>query len=84
MRRDLVSRDLDRCRRLTLPRLDPDAVWPDAPASVRVVNLPFEEVPLALVRGVRTEGGFLGPREIEDAAGVAQVAPELLAPSPPA
>ncbi len=74
----------DRCRRLTLPRLDPDEVWSDAPGHVRVVNLPFEEVPLALVRGVRTEGGFLGAREVEDAAGVAQVAPELLAPSPPA
>jgi translation initiation factor 2B subunit (eIF-2B alpha/beta/delta family) len=68
----------DRCRRLTLPRRDPAEVWPDAPRGVNVVNLPFEEVPLGLVRGVVAEGGFLGPRELEDAAGTALVAPELL------
>jgi translation initiation factor 2B subunit (eIF-2B alpha/beta/delta family) len=74
----------DRCRRLTLPRRDPAEVWPDAPAGTNVVNVPFEEAPLSLVRGVMTEGGFLGPREIEDAAGLAQVAAELREPSPPA
>lgn len=68
----------DRCRRLTLPRRGVAEVWPDAPDGVNVVNLPFEEVPLGLVRGVVTESGFLGPREIEDAAGTAQVAAELL------
>ncbi len=72
----------DRCRRLTLPRRDEAEVWPDAPKGVNVVNLPFEEVPLALVRGIVTEGGFLGPREIEDAAGTAQVADGLLAAGP--
>ena len=74
----------DRCRRLTLPRRDPAEVWPDAPERTHVVNVPFEEAPLSLVRGVLTEGGFLGPREIEDAAGLAQVAAELREPSPPA
>jgi translation initiation factor 2B subunit (eIF-2B alpha/beta/delta family) len=73
----------DRCRRLTLPRRDPAEVWAEAPRGVNVVNLPFEEVPLALVRGVVTEGGFLGPREVEDAAGSAAVAPELLDAAPP-
>ncbi len=73
----------DRCRRLTLPRRDPAEVWSDAPAGAHVVNVPFEEAPLSLVRGVLTEGGFLGPREIEDAAGLAQVAAELREPSPP-
>jgi hypothetical protein len=48
-----------------------------------VVNLPFEEVPLALVRGVLTENGVLGAREIEDAAGSTPVADELLAPPQP-
>ena len=72
----------DRCRRLTLPRRDPSEVWADAPRGVNVVNLPFEEVPLSLVRGVLTEGGFLGAREILDAAGTAQVAPELLEGDP--
>ncbi len=74
----------DRCRRLTLPRRDPDEVWTDAPPRTHVVNVPFEEAPLSLVRGVLTEGGFLGAREIEDAAGLAQVAAELREPSPPA
>ena len=68
----------DRCRRITLPRRDPSEVWPDAPRGVNVVNLPFEEVPLDLVRGVVTEGGFLAHREILDAAGTALVAAELL------
>jgi len=72
----------DRCTRLTLPRRDAAAVWPEAPAGVQVVNLPFEEVPLSLVRGVVTENGFLGPREIADAAGTTLVADELLAPAP--
>jgi translation initiation factor eIF-2B subunit delta len=72
----------DRCTRLTLPRRDAAEVWPDAPDGVQVVNLPFEEVPLALVRGVVTENGFLGPREIADAAGTTLVADELLAPAP--
>ena len=73
----------DRCRRLALPRRDPAEVWPDAPSGVNVVNLPFEEVPLGLARGVLTEGGFLGPREVEDAAASTPVAPELLDPAPP-
>jgi translation initiation factor eIF-2B subunit delta len=73
----------DRCTRLTLPRRPAAEVWADAPPSVSVVNLPFEEVPLALVRGVLTENGFLGPREIEDAAGSTPVADELLAPPQP-
>jgi len=59
-------------------------VWADAPEGVQVVNLPFEEIPLALVRGVVTESGFLGHRELADAAASALVAPELLAPAPPA
>jgi len=67
----------DRCTRLTLPRRPPDEVWEAAPQGVVVVNAPFEEVPLALVRGVLTETGFLGPREIMDAAGVAPIAAEL-------
>jgi len=73
----------DRCTRLTLPRGPAAEVWADAPPSVSVVNLPFEEVPLALVRGVLTENGFLGAREIEDAAGSTPVADELLAPPQP-
>jgi translation initiation factor eIF-2B subunit delta len=72
----------DRCRRLTLPRRDPAEVWPDAPRGVHVVNVPFEEAPLSLVRGVLTEGGFLGPREVTDAAGVTPVATELLDGAP--
>ena len=72
----------DRCTRLTLPRRGAEEVWPEAPAGVQVVNLPFEEVPLSLVRGVVTENGFLGPREIMDAAGTTLVAEELLAPAP--
>jgi translation initiation factor 2B subunit (eIF-2B alpha/beta/delta family) len=48
----------DRCTRLALPRRDPAEVWPDAPAGVLVVNTPFEEAPLGLVRGVITESGF--------------------------
>jgi translation initiation factor 2B subunit (eIF-2B alpha/beta/delta family) len=72
----------DRCTRLTLPRRDAAEVWPEAPAGVQVVNLPFEEVPLSLVRGVVTENGFLGPREIADAAGSTPVADALLAPAP--
>jgi translation initiation factor 2B subunit (eIF-2B alpha/beta/delta family) len=72
----------DRCTRLTLPRREASEVWPEAPAGVQVVNLPFEEVPLALLRGVVTENGFLGPREIADAAGTTMVADELLAPAP--
>ncbi|MEO6462771.1 MAG: hypothetical protein ABIP29_06820, partial [Candidatus Eisenbacteria bacterium] len=72
----------DRCRRLTLPRRDPAEVWADTPRGVHVVNVPFEEAPLSLVRGVLTEGGFLGPREVTDAAGVAMVAPELLEAAP--
>ncbi len=67
----------DRCTRLALPRRAAEEVWPDAPRGVAVVNAPFEEVPLALVRGVVTESGFLGPREIADAAGVTPTAPEL-------
>ncbi len=74
----------DRCRRLTLPRRDAAEVWEDAPPGVNVVNLPFEEVPLGLLRGVVTEGGFLGAREIADAAGSALVAEELLEPAGPA
>jgi len=74
----------DRCARLTLPRRDASEVWADAPEGVQVVNLPFEEIPLALVRGVVTESGFLGHRELADAAASALVAPELLAPAPPA
>jgi translation initiation factor eIF-2B subunit delta len=70
----------DRCARLTLPRRPAAEVWADAPADVSVVNLPFEEVPLALVRGVLTENGFLGAREILDAAASTPVAEELLAP----
>ena len=73
----------DRCTRLTLPRRPPEEVWAEAPAQVSVVNLPFEEVPLALVRGVLTENGFLGAREVEDAAGSTPVADELLAPAQP-
>ena len=73
----------DRCTRLTLPRRAAEDVWADPPPLVSVVNLPFEEVPLGLVRGVVTEGGFLGPREIADAAGVTPVAEELLAPAKP-
>ncbi len=73
-----------RCRRLTLPRGDPSEVWANAPRGVNVVHLPFEEVPLALVRGVATEGGFLGHGEVTDAADSALVAPELLALKPPA
>ena len=73
----------DRCARLTLPRRDAAEVWDGAPAGVSVVNLPFEETPLSLVRGVVTESGFLGHREIEDAAASALVADELLAPAPP-
>lgn len=72
----------DRCRRLTLPRRDVAEVWPDAPRGVNVVNVPFEEVPLALVRGVVTENGFLGLREVEDAAGTSLVAAELLENAP--
>ena len=72
------------CARLTLPRRDPREVWEDAPANVSVVNLPFEEVPLSLVRGVVTETGFLGPREVADAAGLTPVAPALRAPAKPA
>ena len=68
----------DRCRRLTLPRRDAAEVWADAPGGVHVLHAPFEEVPLALVRGVLTEGGFVGAREIEDAAGSTPVAKELL------
>jgi translation initiation factor 2B subunit (eIF-2B alpha/beta/delta family) len=68
-----------RCTRLTLPRRTGDEVWADPPRGVAVVNAPFEEAPLALVRGVVTESGFLGPREIEDAASVAPIAPELRA-----
>jgi translation initiation factor 2B subunit (eIF-2B alpha/beta/delta family) len=74
----------DRCARLTLPRRSASEVWADAPPLVSVVNLPFEEVPLALVRGVVTENGFLGPREIADAAGLAPVDERLLAPASPA
>jgi len=73
----------DRCTRLTLPRRPAGEVWEDAPPLVSVVNTPFEEVPLALVRGVLTEGGFLAAREIEDAAGSAPVAEELLLPPQP-
>jgi translation initiation factor 2B subunit (eIF-2B alpha/beta/delta family) len=69
----------DRCTRLTLPRRDAAEVWPDAPAGVLVVNAPFEEAPLGLVRGVVTESGFLGPREIEEAAGAALIASALRA-----
>jgi translation initiation factor 2B subunit (eIF-2B alpha/beta/delta family) len=71
----------DRCRRLMLPRRDGDEVWPDAPPGVQIVNPPFEEVDLRLVRGVITESGYLGPREAADAAGVAMVARELLEPA---
>ncbi len=74
----------DRCTRLTLPRRAGEEVWPDAPPGVSVVNPPFEEVPLGLLRGVVTESGFLGPREIADAAGLAPVDPALLAPRKPA
>lgn len=74
----------DRCTRLTLPRRGADEVWPDAPHGVSVVNAPFEEIPLSLVRGVVCESGFLGPREILDVAGSTPVADELLAPAPPA
>lgn len=74
----------DRCTRLTLPRRAGEEVWPDAPPGVSVVNPPFEEVPLGLVRGVVTEGGFLGPREIADAAGLSPVDQALLAPAKPA
>ncbi|MEP7028013.1 MAG: hypothetical protein ABI960_05405 [Candidatus Eisenbacteria bacterium] len=73
----------DRCTRLTLPRRGPEEVWPEAPVGVSVVNVPFEEVPLSLVRGVVCESGFLGPREIQDVAGLTPVAAELLAPAPP-
>jgi translation initiation factor eIF-2B subunit delta len=73
----------DRCHRLTLPRRDAEEVWPDAPPGIQVVNPPFEEVSLALVRGVITESGFLGPREIADAASVALVAEALREPAPP-
>jgi len=69
----------DRCTRLTLPRRDAAEVWPEAPAGVLVVNAPFEEAPLGLVRGVVTESGFLGPREIEEAAGAALIASALRA-----
>ena len=69
----------DRCTRLALPRRDPAEVWPDAPAGVLVVNAPFEEAPLGLVRGVITESGFLGPREIVDAADSAPIADALRA-----
>jgi len=73
----------DRCTRLTLPRGAAAEVWADAPRGVAVVNAPFEEVPLALVRGVVTESGFLGPRETEDAASVTPIAEELrTAPGP--
>jgi translation initiation factor 2B subunit (eIF-2B alpha/beta/delta family) len=72
-----------RCRRLTLPQRAPVEVWDGAPAGVHVVNLPFEEVPLALVRGVITESGVLGAREAEDAAAGSQVAAELLEPAAP-
>ena len=67
----------DRCTRLALPRGTASEVWADAPRGVTVVNAPFEEVPMALVRGVVTESGFLGPRESEDAASVAPIAEEL-------
>jgi translation initiation factor 2B subunit (eIF-2B alpha/beta/delta family) len=73
----------DRCRRLTLPRRDASEVWEDAPPGVNVVNLPFEEVPLPLLRGIIAEGGFLTGREITDAAGSALVAEELLEPAKP-
>ncbi len=73
----------DRCHRLTLPRRDAQEVWPDAPPGVQIVNPPFEEVQLSLVRGVITESGFLGPREAADAAGVAMVAKALLEPEGP-
>ena len=73
----------DRCTRLTLPRRPAAEVWEDAPPQVSVVNLPFEEVPLALVRGVLTEGGFLAAREIVDAAGSSPVAEELMLPPQP-
>jgi translation initiation factor 2B subunit (eIF-2B alpha/beta/delta family) len=71
----------DRCHRLTLPRRDASEVWPEAPPGVQIVNPPFEEVPLSLLRGVVTESGFLGPRETADAAGVAMVAKELMEPA---
>jgi translation initiation factor 2B subunit (eIF-2B alpha/beta/delta family) len=74
----------DRCTRLTLPRRAASEVWADAPPGVSVVNPPFEEVPLSLVRGVVTENGFLGPREIQDVAGLAPVDARLLAPAKPA
>jgi len=73
----------DRCTRLTLPRRPAAEVWEDAPSLVSVVNTPFEEVPLALVRGVLTEGGFLAAREIVDAAGSSPVAEELMLPPQP-
>src|SRR5262249_28873234 len=73
----------DRCTRLTLPRRGPDGVWADAPPGVSVVNAPFEEVPLALVRGVIAESGFLGPREIQDAAAGTPIADVLRAADGP-
>jgi len=67
----------DRCTRLALPRGPVAEVWADAPQGVAVVNAPFEEVPMALVRGVVTESGFLGPRESQDAASVTPIASDL-------
>ncbi len=67
----------DRCTRLALPRGPVAEVWAEAPTGVTVVNAPFEEVPMALVRGVVTESGYLGPRESQDAAAVTEVAAEL-------
>jgi translation initiation factor 2B subunit (eIF-2B alpha/beta/delta family) len=48
---------------IALPLHEPGAVLATPPPHVDVVNAPFEEVPMALVRGVVTESGLLTPGE---------------------
>ncbi len=59
----------------------PELLLPEPIPGVEAVNAPFEESPLALVRGVWTEGGFLTPGEVAEAARMAPLHESLAAPA---
>lgn len=65
---------------LELGERDPVEVWEDPPAGVSVRNLNFEQVPLALVRGVVTEDGVLPPGEAGAACSQVEIPEGLKAP----
>ncbi len=61
-----------------LPQRSGSAIWPDPPAGVQPLHLPFDSSPLALLRGVRTENDFLPPGEAREVALGARLARALV------